>query len=112
MDKKLALPDIDFADSRYKSLQILEDDTLIIYLNSWKEQPLKIIFKDIIYFSYKVGDLPRDLYEITDSTPLLEETILSLYKKIPETHFYKLFQFEDIYNFPFIQVIAESVQVL
>jgi hypothetical protein len=114
MNKKRAAPTIDFADSRYKLLHLLEDETLIIYLDSWQESPLKIIFKNTIQFCYKVGDVSKNLYEILDPSPFLAEALSHEYKdvSIPTNHPYKLFQLEDIGNFPFIQVVAESVEVL
>jgi hypothetical protein len=112
MNKKLAAPTIDFADSDYKSFQMLEDDKLIISMNSWQEKPLKIIFKDVIQFCYRLGFVPKDLYEILESTSFLREPLERRYKEIPINHPYKLFQLEDINDFPFIQVVAESVQVL
>jgi hypothetical protein len=114
MNKKRAAPTIDFADSYYKSLHLLEDKTLIIYLDSWQEKPLEIIFKNTIQFCCKIGDVPRDLYEVLEPTPFLTEALSYEYEdiSIPTNHPYKLFQLEDIGDFPFIQVIAESVQVL
>lgn len=113
MSKKLAAEHIDFADSEYKSFYMSENYTLTVKMNSWKETPLSLIFSHAIQFSYKLGDVPKDLYEISneDST-FLREALLMKYGYIPSDHPFKLFQIEDIDDFPFIQVVAESVNVV
>lgn len=111
MKKKLAAEHIDFADSRYKFFEMTEDSTLTIHMDSWKETPLRIVFAKVIQFSYKLGDLPKDLYETSGDCPLLMEALASKYEKIPTSHPYKLFELEDIDDFPFIQIVAVSINV-
>ncbi len=113
MNKQLAAKHIDFADSEYKSFHISEDDTLTIRMNSWQEKPLYLIFSSAIQFFYQLADVPKDLYEISDDSAVLQEALLKKYGGcIPINHSFKLFQIEDIYDFPFIQVVAKSVNVV
>ena len=112
MKKELAAPNIDFADSSYQSFQMIKKEILIVSLSSWQDIPLKLTFKNIIQFSYKIGSRIQDLYEILESTAFLQEALEREYEKIPDDHPYRLFQLEDIDDFPFIQVVAESVEVM
>ena len=49
---------------------------------------------------------------ILSDSPFLDEALSREYIEIPIDHPFKLFQIEDIYDFPFIQVVAESVTVI
>lgn len=110
MNKKTALEFIDFADSEYRSFSMSEDSNLTIYMKNWKEEPLRLFFKHTIQFAYHLGDVPKDLYEILDSS-FLNSALQKQYMKVPLVHPYKHYQIEDIDDFPFIQVVAESVEI-
>ena len=43
MTMREVAPDIDFADSSYRSCE-MHDNNLTVYLNSWDEKILKIVF--------------------------------------------------------------------
>lgn len=111
MRKKLAAENIDFADSEYKYFDISEDRNLTIYLNSWNNKKLRIVFNHVIRFFYSLGSGPKDLYEVLENDAFLNEALATMYIKIPKSHSYKLFHMEDIDDLPFIQVVAESVAV-
>ncbi len=112
MNKKIALPFTSFADAEYECLELCKNDTLTVYISSWEEKILKLIFTDTVQFFYSQGDVIKNVFQIVDDTILLKEALSRRYIKIPENHPYKLFQIEDIYDFPFIQVVAESVNVV
>lgn len=101
---------IGFADSEYKSFQMLENNVLIINMSSWEERPFGIVFSNVIQFLYRLGDVPKDLYEISNNSPFLEEAVLQEYGYMPLDHPFKLFHLVDISGFPFIQIVAESVE--
>ena len=111
MNKKLAIESVDFADSEYIGFQMSDDSNLTIFMKNWKEEPIKIIFNNTIQFSYNLGDTPKDLY-VLDKTCFLEKALNTKYNAVPSNHPYKHFQIEDIDDFPFIQVIAESVTIV
>ncbi|MFI0436103.1 MAG: hypothetical protein ACH350_10360 [Parachlamydiaceae bacterium] len=111
MNKQLAAPHIDFADSEYVAFQMTEHQNLTIFMKNWQEESLRIVFKHVIEFIYKLGDVPKDLYEL-DNSSFLTEALQLKYTSTPPNHPYKHFQLEDIDDFPFIQVIAESVTVI
>lgn len=45
------------------------------------------------------------------NSPFLENALSHVYIKVPIAHKFKLFQLQDIYNFPFIEIVAESLQI-
>ncbi len=110
MEKKRMGIGIDFADSEYRSFQMSEDASLTIYLNSWDAKTLRIVFSHVIQFSYKLASDPQSLYELVNH-PFLNESLMEIYGRIPPNDKFKFFQFEDIDDFPFIQLIAESVSI-
>jgi len=112
MNKKLAMPTFDFADSEYKSFNMSEDATLIIYMNNWQAIPFKIIFTHAIQFSYKLGFVPKDLYEVLEDSIFLNEALSLKYAETTSDHPYKYYQIEDIDDFAFIEVVAESVEII
>ena len=111
MNKRLAAEYIDFADSEYIAFQMSDHYNLTILMKNWKEELLRIIFKHAIQFTYKLGDVPKDWYEL-ENTPFLNEALQLKYIQVPANHPYKHFQLEDINDFPFIQVVAESLTVV
>lgn len=112
MMKILAAPGIDFADSRFESLAFTDDEVLNIYVLSWKETMITMKFQETIYFSYNIGDQLFNFYEISGNSPLLEDAVNRYYSDCAIQHSFKLYQFEDIHNFPFIQIIARDMEVL
>jgi len=117
MSKKRAAPNISFADSELRSYEWSARECnlgnlLIIYFNSWDNKTLKCTFTDPIQFSHLSGDCVEDLYQNLKITPFLEEALSRNYIKVPIDHPYKLFQVEDIDEFPFIQVVAQNVEII
>lgn len=110
MNKKYAAIGIDFADSNYKSLH-MENSNLTVHLDAWDGKIIKILFINTIQFMYKLESTPKKLYEVLDSNNFLNEALLQEYGYIPTAYTFKLFQLEDIDNFPFLQVVAEDVKV-
>lgn len=70
-----------------------------------------VVFFKTIQFLYRLGSGPKDLYEVQNDHSFLEEALLQNYGYKPTNHPFKFFQLEDIDDFPFIQVVAESVKV-
>ena len=112
MDKIEAAPLIDFSDSEFKTFELTDEDVLIIYLESWEERRLKIMFIDVVGFIYQTGNLVSNLYVTREENLFFEESLSRAYTKKPESHPYKLFYLENISNYPFIQVVAKHVEVI
>lgn len=110
MNKIRAAPNIDFSDSQFEGFHLDDRKSeLKIYLTSWDERELCLLFFKPIHFFYQDGAWPKELYEI--DTPQLEEIGRANYNMVISNHSFKFFQFEDIEDFSFIQVVAESVSV-
>jgi hypothetical protein len=112
MNKTLVAPRIDFADSEYRSFHMSDDGTLTIHMKNWQEIPMQLIFFHPVKFLYSTGDVPKGLFEIKDNSTLLNEVIVKMYGHPYKDHKYKLYQLEDIYDFPYIQVVAQSAEVV
>lgn len=111
MEKRLGFPGIGFADSEFESFHMNDRDNILsIFLTSWDERELCLIFSNPIEFNYKLGDAISNFYEIIDSN-FLTESLSQKYVKIDKDHKYKLFQIWDINDFPFISIVAQSVDV-
>jgi hypothetical protein len=107
-----AAPGIDFADSRFESQAFTDDDVLYIYVLSWKETKITMKFQEAIYFSYNLGDQLSNFYEVSGDSLLLEDAVNRYYSKRTYPHPLKLYQFEDLHDFPFIQIVAKSLEVI
>lgn len=79
MNNKRSISHFSFADSTFKSFHLSEDNALTIFMNTWQEEPFKIIFSNTIQFSYKLGDIPNDLYEIFNANSFLDEALIRQY---------------------------------
>lgn len=110
--KKLALPNIDFADSEFIKFELREDNVLSVYLQSWEENQLIIRFVDTISVFYESGNIVKDIYEIETHLEFLNDAIIKKYVKIPTDHPYRLFYVETLRNYPFLKIVAQSVQVI
>lgn len=106
--KKWLFEDINFADSEYHSLEF-EGNNLRLTLIAWDEQKINLIFSDTIQFVYKLGDITQGIVEIFDNKDFLEEGLIRNYEKIPLDHPYHLFQILDIYDYPYIEIVAANV---
>lgn len=90
----------------------MEDGNFVVYLNYCNGKILRLIFFNVIQFSYKLGSSVSHIYEITAKNPILDEALSFWYVKVPSDHPYKLFQIIDIEDFPFIEVVAERAEVV
>lgn len=112
MNKIIAFPNIDFADSEFIGFELINSKNLIVIVKNLEERILKINFNNPIEFIYKLGFQISELCEITDKSKLLEEALSKKYKLPYPENSYREFQFINIYNLPFIQIIADSADVL
>ncbi len=112
MDKRELFLGISFADSEYEFFKMSENSVLTIHMLSWQAKPFQVVFSNTIQFLYRLGDFPKDLYEMLGDSIFLQEALSREYVHIPTDHPFKLFQMEDIYDFPFIQIVAESVNII
>lgn len=107
---KVVAPDIDFADSSYRSCKTTNSD-LIVYINSWDDKILKITFSNAIQFIYRGGSFIAGIYERINETAFLLEALSSYYEKIPKDLQFKVFVIIDIEDRHFFEVVAEKVLI-
>lgn len=101
---------IDFADSEFKSCYLDRiNDNLIVYLNSWDDNLIKIVFLNTLHFSFKWGDIVNGLYQI-DKDEFYRESI-ACYGEIPKSLEFSRFSIIDIQDSEFFKVVAEDVVV-
>ena len=105
---KEVAPDIDFADSSYKSCE-MSNEQLSVYLESWDEKKIKITFYNVLSFKYQLDYVVLGVYEKGDEELILNEALASYYEKIPESHPFKVFVIRDINDTDFLKVVAEKV---
>lgn len=108
---KEIVSEIDFADSSYKSCQT-ENGDLIVYLNSWDDRKIKIIFKNAIHFIFKGGGGIVGIFEKTNTSASFLETLSLYYEHIPKNHPFKEFVVIDVEDSVFFEIIAEKVSVI
>lgn len=111
MNKKPIHENISFCDATYKALR-MDENTLIVILNSWDENEIHLSFQSTIQFVYKLGDIVEGVYMINGEPEFLREAVSLEYEKIPQIHQFYLFQITDIYDFPFIEVVAKGSSVI
>jgi hypothetical protein len=110
--KKLIAQEIDFTIAQVESFCMSENSILTINFNLQRGKLLKIIFSHAIQFSYKLGNIIKNIYEIPNHSSFLEEALSEYYVSIPTNHPFKLFHIEDMDDLPLIEVVAESVYVM
>ena len=103
--------EIDFADAEFKSCE-LYNEYLLVIVTAWDEQEIQLKFKDAIQFSYKLGGTISSVIEYIKSTSFLQEALKLIYDKVPLDHCYIEFQILDTNDLPFIQVVAESLEIV
>ena len=54
---------------------------------------------------------PKDIFEENESS-LLKEAVSNHFMDVPTEHEFKLYQIEDIYDLPFINVVAKEVSII
>lgn len=110
MNTKEVKTNFSFEAAKYKSLKE-EDRVLIVHLISWEKKNLKVIFNTALQYSLKSRSLVQNLYEVVGDSFFLKEALSRHYVNIPDKHPFKFYQIRDIDDFPFLEVVAESVQV-
>lgn len=108
IEKKLAAPKIDFADSELRSFSMDQNNPLIILLNSWDDRTITMEFSNVIYCSYKGGFQLEDFYEVIGSA--LFDEVISKHQGNGDS--FKFFLIESIYDTPIMEIIAQDVKVI
>ncbi len=107
--KKIA-PNIGFDDATFKSCEI-SNNALIVYITSWNEKSIKLIFFNTIQFIYKLHSDVSGVYEKNEQNEFIKNALEIYYVKVPENHPFKLYAIMDIEDNCFLEVVAESVEI-
>ncbi len=107
--KELA-PEIGMSDATFESCQ-MSNGVLTIFLTSWDNCIIKIVFTEVIHFEYKIDSIVSCAYEMPDNDVFLKEAISMYYEKIPNRTLFKLFVIRDIDDVDFMKVVAEKAIV-
>lgn len=99
-----------FPDSEFKDLWLSENSILTVNFKTWNAKLLKIEFPNTIQFFYRLESVPKNLCQVATSR-FLDEALIAEYGHIPSKYPFKHFKFKDIDNFPFLEVVAETVNI-
>lgn len=103
---------VSFADASVTSFHFEEcDQALNIFIEAWNEKKIKLNFESVLYFKYEPGDFILDIYQVIVDSPIVNESLIKEYGKIPVTHNYKLILINDISDFSIIQVVCSNLSV-
>lgn len=89
----------------------MNENDLTIYVDSWDDRTLIVSFSNVIHFMYSGGFQITQLYEIIDQTILEEKLQDSKDINLNEKKF-RLFCIENLYHFPFIEVVSNDVNII
>ena len=111
MNIKITATKINLNNACFKSAK-MDDQTLTLIVDNQEKKLIYIVFLNTIQISYKVGNTIQGLYQLPNDSPFFRKAMSLKYEKIPEVPPFKLFQLIDIDDLPFIEIVAESVQVI
>lgn len=107
MNKRVVADHIDFADSEFIIFEFKDSNNIVVNLLSWDEKNIEITFFNAVYFQFRLGSLGGQVFEIDNKD---EIKFLGDSKEVLASK--KLFYIEDIDDFPYIIVIADSISVV
>jgi len=102
-------PDIDFADSTYKSCE-LSNSQLKLNIISWDNKAIEIMFSNTILLHYRIGSFVSKCCE-TNNIELINEAINRYYEIIPTSHDFKSFTIVDIDDKIMFEIVAEDAKI-
>ena len=111
MDRLNSAPNLDFADSAFKSCS-MDGKNLIISLEAWDGRTIKLMFFHAVQFTYGIGDVIDGIYEFKNQSEFLREALANCYERIPEKHPFKHFELLDHDDYPVFRVIAEDMHAI
>src|SRR5690349_11652557 len=109
MNKKIIADHIDFNDSEFRSIEV-KDELITLYITSWDDRTIKAEFINPIYVTYTFGDTGAFILEVDDKNEVQEKLLCASNEKLNPK--YKLYYIEDIYDFTYMKIVAESVNVV
>lgn len=97
-----------FADGSVRSFEMGDNQILTVYIDSWDDRTIKLVFLNTLLLTYKSLDFISEFYELEDidlAKILKDHSIQSSVDQL------KLFQLRDISDQPLLEVVATSVEI-
>lgn len=99
-----------FADAEILEYHRNRDDCNVV-VKTWNDRFVKIRFLDVVGVNdIGIGDI-RGIFEVDGSTTFLENVLAQVYTSIPATHPYRQFQFVNLDDEPYLQVVAAGIEL-
>lgn len=80
---------------------------LVIKIKTWKSTIIQFTFFDLIIFVDRGGNFIMDFGRQTSENDVFKQALEKSYDKIPTNVPYKLFQFLDIGDTPYLEIVCE-----
>jgi hypothetical protein len=97
-----------FADAELESYERV-GDRLTVKVRAWNEQPLTVVFADVIALVDRGAWQIGDLREVVDSEPeTLRAALARQFEQPPRDHIYRVFEFVDPDDVPVLEIVASS----
>jgi len=102
---------VSLADAELESYYYNKDkNNLIIKIKNWEGKIIEFIFFDLVMFLDRGGNFIMDFCRNKSRTEFFQEALEKTYEKIPLNIPYKLFQFLDISDETYLEIICEDFQ--
>ena len=109
MNKKICDNRFDFNDSSFKRFEF-RSSMLTLWVELWDEKMVKIQYHDVLFFSIDGGDANAIPYVI-ENTDIFCDYASKIMLPESELNKSKLYHIEDVYDNPYIKVIAKDIEI-
>jgi hypothetical protein len=101
---------VGFADSELSSYS-REGDRLTVILQAWNEQPIGLVFDEVLAILDLAAWQIDDLRESDGrGSPLFEQALQRHFEQIPDQHAFRLFEFVDPSDTVVLAVVGTKVE--
>jgi hypothetical protein len=102
---------ISLADAELESYYYNKNENyLIIKIKTWDIKIVEFIFFDLISFIDRGGNFIMDFCKSKFENEFFKQTLQKNYDKIPINNPYKLFQFLDVGDEPYLEIICKNFE--
>ncbi|MFI0436057.1 MAG: hypothetical protein ACH350_10125 [Parachlamydiaceae bacterium] len=100
---------ISLADAQLESyFYDKNQNTLIIRIKSWNAKLIEFVFSDLIGFTDRGGNFIMDFCKKISGNDLCKVIIEKSFEGNPKSNHYNFFQFLDIGNEPYLEIICKK----
>lgn len=105
IDIGLSLADAELDSYFYKK------NNLCVRIKTFNMNTVEFVFKDLLLFVDRGGNFVMDFCLNSTENELFKEAIKKVYEIIPRYIPYKLYQFLDIGNEPYLEIICKNYEI-